>query len=33
METMNNFITKRENLEKQLDEKLKEIMRLIGDLK
>ena len=33
METMNNFITKRESLEKQLDEKLKKIMQLIGDIK
>lgn len=32
-ETMDNFIEKRENLEKQLDKKLKEIMELIGDLK
>ena len=31
-ETMDNFISKRENLEKQLDEKLKEVIRLIGDL-
>lgn len=33
METMNNFITRRENLENQLDKKLDEIMLLIGDLK
>ncbi len=32
-ETMDNFISKRENLEKQLDEKLVEIMSLIGDIK
>jgi type I restriction enzyme M protein len=32
-ETMDNFINKREDLEKQLDEKLKEIIKLIGDLK
>ena len=32
-ETMNNFINKREKLEKQLDEKLKEIIKLIGELK
>lgn len=32
-ETMNNFIEKREILEKQLDKKLKEIIDLIGDLK
>lgn len=32
-ETMNNFIEKRENLEKQLDKKLEEIIELIGDLK
>ena len=32
-ETMDNFISKREELEKQLDEKLKVIMQLIGDLK
>ena len=32
-ETMNNFINKREKLEKQLDEKLKEIISLIGDVK
>ena len=32
-ETMDNFITKRESLEKQLDEKLNEIISLIGDLK
>ena len=30
---MNNFIEKRENLEKQLDKKLEEIIELIGDLK
>ena len=32
-ETMNSFINKREMLEKQLDEKLKEIILLIGDVK
>lgn len=32
-ETMNNFINKREKLEKQLDEKLKVIISLIGDVK
>ena len=32
-ETMNNFIKKRETLEKNLDEKLQEIISLIGDLK
>lgn len=32
-ETMNNFISKREELEKQLDDKLKEIVELIGDFK
>lgn len=32
-ETMNNFISKRESLEKKLDEKLNEIIKLIGDLK
>lgn len=32
-ETMNNFIEKREKLEKQLDDKLKKIIELIGDLK
>ena len=32
-ETMNNFIHKREKLEKQLDEKLKEIIKLIGESK
>ena len=32
-ETMNNFISQREKLEKELDEKLKEIIKLIGDLK
>lgn len=32
-ETMNNFIKKREKLEKQLDEKLQEIITIIGDLK
>lgn len=32
-ETMDNFISKREELEKQLDDKLKEIIELIGDLK
>ena len=31
-DTMNGFIKKREKLEKQLDEKLKEIIDLIGDL-
>lgn len=31
-ETMNNFITKREKLEKELDEKLNEIIKLIGDI-
>lgn len=31
-ETMDNFIKKRELLEKQLDDKLKEIINLIGDL-
>ena len=31
-ETMDNFISKRELLEKQLDEKLNEIIKLIGDL-
>lgn len=32
-ETMDNFIQKREMLEKQLDEKLNEIIKLIGDIK
>lgn len=32
METMDNFIKKREQLEKQLDEKLNNIIKLIGDL-
>ena len=32
-ETMDNFIQKREKLEKELDEKLNEIIKLIGDLK
>lgn len=32
-ETMNNFISKRETLEKALDEKLEEIIDIIGDLK
>ena len=32
-ETMNNFIEKRETLEKQLDKKLKEIIEIMGDLK
>lgn len=32
-ETMDNFISKRETLEKQLDEKLNEIIKIIGDLK
>lgn len=32
-ETMNNFISKREILEKQLDKKLKEIIEIMGDLK
>lgn len=32
-ETMDNFISKRENLEKQLDEKLDKIMQIIGDIK
>lgn len=32
-ETMNNFIVRREKLEKQLDEKLNSIIQLIGDLK
>lgn len=31
-ETMNNFINKRENLEKQLDNKLNEIISIIGEL-
>ena len=30
---MNNFIEKREILEKQLDKKLKEIIEIMGDLK
>lgn len=33
LETMNNFIEKREKLEKELDKKLKEIIALIGDIK
>lgn len=32
-QTMNNFIKKRESLEKKLDDKLHEIIKLIGDLK
>lgn len=32
-ETMNNFIKKRESLEKQLDEKLEEIIKYIGEIK
>lgn len=32
-QTMNNFIKKRESLEKKLDDKLQEIIKLIGDLK
>ena len=32
-ETMENFIQKREKLEKQLDDKLKEIINLMGDIK
>lgn len=32
-ETMDNFIFKREKIEKELDEKLKEIISIIGDLK
>lgn len=32
-ETMDNFIQKREKLEKELDSKLQEIIKLIGDLK
>lgn len=32
-DTMNNFISKREKLEKALDDKLKEIIDIIGDLK
>ena len=32
-ETMDNFISKREKLEKQLDEKLNQIIKLIGDIK
>lgn len=32
-ETMDNFISKRETLEKLLDEQLEEIIKLIGDLK
>ena len=32
-ETMDNFISKRENLEKQLDERLSKLMSLIGDIK
>ena len=30
---MDNFISKREELEKQLDDKLKKIIELMGDLK
>lgn len=33
IETMNNFIKKREKLEKELDIKLQEIIKLIGDVK
>lgn len=32
-ETMNNFVEKREKLEKELDFKLQEIIKLIGDVK
>ena len=32
-ETMENFIQKREKLEKELDVKLQEIIKLIGDVK
>ena len=32
-ETMEKFITKREKLEKQLDDKLNEIIKIIGDIK
>ncbi len=32
-ETMNNFINKREKLEKELDDKIKNILELLGDLK
>lgn len=32
-ETMDNFIRKRESLEKQLDERLKEIISLMGDIR
>lgn len=32
-ETMNNFIEKREKLEKELDNKLQDIIKLIGDVK
>ena len=32
-ETMENFIQRREMLEKQLDEKLNQIIKLMGDLK
>ena len=32
-ETIDNFITRRETLEKQLDEKLEGIIKIIGDLK
>ena len=32
-ETMDNFIERREKLEKQLDEKLEKIIKLVGDIK
>lgn len=32
-ETMDNFVAKREKLEKELDEKLQDIIKIIGDLK
>lgn len=32
-ETMSNFITEREKIEKELDEKIKNILQMIGDLK
>ena len=32
-ETMDNFINKREKLEKELDDKLKKIISLIGEIK
>ena len=32
-ETMNKFISEREQLEKELDEKLKNILQMIGDIK